>query len=306
MTSKKVDLFIFGAPKCGTTAMVDYLGQHPSVFFPNIKEPHFFCTDFDAFRRIRSGQEYADLYPFDNEEIKVFGDASVWYLYSKNAAKNVFDYNPNAKIVVMLRNPVEMLPSLHTQLIFSGRENIQSFDAAWQHVEKRKIGHALPPHVIEPSHLYYDEVCKYFEQISRLYEFFPKESCKIIFFEDFKRDPQLCTREILAFVGLKEDYKLEVSVVNKARKHRYPWLSSFIRNPPFPLSLIKRALKSIPIIKKTTPLRGLYSIMSTDADKVTLSPETEAAIRGVYSDDVEKLAKMANKDLSMWKMTREI
>lgn len=133
---KKVDLFIFGAPECGTSAIVAYLGQHSKVFFQNIKGPHYFCSDFDAFRRIRSSSEYEALFPFSNSQYEVCGEAAVWYLYSQSAAEQVYKYNPDAKIIIMLWRPVEMLPSLHTQPIFSGRGSIQDFREAWQRLRR--------------------------------------------------------------------------------------------------------------------------------------------------------------------------
>lgn len=297
---KKVDFFIFGAPKCGTTAMVEYLGQHPGIFFPKIKEPHFFCEDYPGFRRITTRKDYDALFPSAAAGFDVLGDASVWYLYSVSAAEKVYDYNPASKILVMLRNPLEMLPSLHAQLIFSGRENVEDFNDAWAFTAARKQGKELPLNVLEPTHLYYDEVCKYGKQLQRLFERFPREQVKVVFFEDFKESPKELTRSVVDFLGLRNDVDFLTPVVNKSRQHKYPRLAELLRNPPFPLSFLKRFLKSFAIIRNTVPLRRLYDVMSEDADKPVVKKDVLLEIQEVYRSDWQLLSRLTGRDLSAW------
>src|SRR5690606_1306193 len=136
---ESVNLFLLGAPKCGTTAMAEYLGQHPEIFFPRIKEPHYFCTDFPRFRRVKTMAEYRELFaPAKGKKVK--GDASVWNLYSRKAIGEIRSYNQESRILIMVRDPVSMLPSLHNQLLYSGREDIAYFDRAWRATSSRKQG----------------------------------------------------------------------------------------------------------------------------------------------------------------------
>lgn len=281
--------------------MADYLGRHPNVFFPNIKEPHYFCTDFDAFRRIRTLSEYESLFPFSNSRYEIFGDASVWHLYSNRATEEVFKYNPDAKIIIMLRNPSEMLPSLHNQLVFSGRESIQDFNIAWRKVALRKRGREVPDHVIEPSHLYYDEVCKYGEQVSRVLSVFAKNKVKVIFFEEFRLDPKQTVKDVLSFVGLSSDFEFTASIVNKARRHRFPEISRFVRYPPFPLSVLKRLMKSFTFIKKRTPMRKFYEIMSEDVEKPIIQSQVKQDIQDTYSSDIYRLIEICKRIPADWR-----
>src|SRR5690606_30582215 len=80
------NLFIVGAPKCGTTAWVEYLSSHPEIFFCDPKEPHFFNTDIPNFRWVRSLDEYLKLFVRAGSK-KVVGEASILYLYSQEAAE---------------------------------------------------------------------------------------------------------------------------------------------------------------------------------------------------------------------------
>jgi len=139
------DFFIVGAPKCGTTAMSDYLRQHPEIYMPQRKEPHFFGSDLDAPYPyfIRDKEQYFSLFAEAKDEKRV-GEASVWYLYSKRAAFEIKEFCPTASIIIMLRNPVDMIYSLHSQRLFTGNEDIPDFEEALEAEEDRKRGLRIP------------------------------------------------------------------------------------------------------------------------------------------------------------------
>ena len=112
----KPNLFIVGAPKCGTTFLYHYLKQHPEIYFPDFKEPHFFGSDLIRKNGAYdlSLNNYKSLF---NSDKKIIGEASTFYIFSKNAAKEIYDFNPDAKIIIMLRNLVDLAYSLHSQLL---------------------------------------------------------------------------------------------------------------------------------------------------------------------------------------------
>ena len=126
---KKPNFFIIGAPKCGTTSMASWLSEHPSIYMSPVKEPHHYSGDFN-YGDYRDLNKYLSLFKEANESHIAVGEASAWYLNSKKAIFNIEAENPNAKYIVLLRNPVEMAPSLHQQLIFSGKEDIKNFEEA--------------------------------------------------------------------------------------------------------------------------------------------------------------------------------
>ena len=127
---KKPDFFIVGAPKCGTTALANYLGQHPDIFMAKQKESHHFATDlipYDDYWRNRN--HYLKIFQ-EAKENQIIGEASVFYLLSQEAAKNIKKFSPNAKIIIMLRNPVDLLYSHYFQAVYNGRETITDFEKA--------------------------------------------------------------------------------------------------------------------------------------------------------------------------------
>ena len=121
---KNPNLFIVGAPKCGTTFLYHYLKKHPDIYFPEFKEPHYFGSDLIR----RNGaynlslREYKNLF---STEKKVIGEASTFYLFSKKAAQEIYNFNPHSKIIIMLRDLVDLVHSLHSQFVFSGDEVIE-------------------------------------------------------------------------------------------------------------------------------------------------------------------------------------
>ena len=149
MTNPPVpNFFIVGAPKCGTTALFQYLSTHPDVFAPQRKEFNYFCDDLH-FNNVAGLFHYRDTADYLShfagwEGQKRIGEASVWYLYSMRAAANIHRFSPDARIIVMIRNPAEMLHSLHSQLLENGDEDIVAFEAALSAEEDRKRGLRTP------------------------------------------------------------------------------------------------------------------------------------------------------------------
>jgi hypothetical protein len=118
-----------GAPKCGTTSMAQYLDQHPDIYMVR-GEPHYFGSDIEYNRpRLTSGQYRQLFLPSRGKAIR--GERSTWYLYSQNAASEIYDCNPDALIIAMLRNPADMLHSLHSHYVQRGRrDDIDDFAKA--------------------------------------------------------------------------------------------------------------------------------------------------------------------------------
>ena len=127
---KKPNLFIVGAPKCGTTSLYGWLSQHPNVYMSPIKEPGFFSPD--SLHRPGTLARYEALFAKAGAEHEIVGEASTNYLYSREAVPRVLEYNPKAKFIVCVRNPVEMAPSLFAQRVWEGRDTVKCFEDAWR------------------------------------------------------------------------------------------------------------------------------------------------------------------------------
>src|SRR5665213_3487944 len=150
--SRFPDFFIIGAPKCGTTALYHYLSEHPEVHMSSPKEPHFFSRDLPLSRIVRTAEEYAALFseaPTD----AVTGEGSTWYLFSEVAVPEILSLRPDARFVVILRNPVHAVQSLHAQLFIGSSEDLFDFESAWRAQEDRAHGNRLPAKVLDPIRL---------------------------------------------------------------------------------------------------------------------------------------------------------
>src|SRR5688572_20545105 len=107
MPSRKPNLFLVGAPRCGTTALYTYLKAHPDVFMSPIKELHYFSTDlFQPAPQaiIRNEGDYMAMFA-GAEGQRWVGEASPYYIYSATAPAAIKAFSPDARLVVTLRNP---------------------------------------------------------------------------------------------------------------------------------------------------------------------------------------------------------
>src|SRR3979411_724122 len=106
--SRVPDVFIVGAPRCGTTALYTYLKDHPEIFMSPIKEPEFFTDFLGEGRRVRTEAEYLNCFGGVRDEKRI-GEASVSYLASRTSARAIKGFSPLAMIIIMLRNPVDVM-----------------------------------------------------------------------------------------------------------------------------------------------------------------------------------------------------
>ena len=177
---KNPNLFIVGAPKTGTTFLYHYLKKHSEIYFPDFKEPHFFGSDLQR----RNGaynlslNEYQSLFETDK---KIIGEASTFYLFSDNAAKEIHDFNPKAKIIIMLRDLVDLVHSLHSQFVFSGDEVIEDFSHALALENKRLSGQNIPKQTTVVNKLFYtSNILSLPKNIQSFIDHFGRENIKFI------------------------------------------------------------------------------------------------------------------------------
>jgi len=216
---KTPNFFVIGAPKCGTTSLASYLAEHPRVFMTSPKEPHHFSSDIDH-GNYKNREEYRNLFRKASPAHDAIGEASVWYLFSTQAVKNIEHEFPKAKYIVMLRNPVEMAPSLHQQKVFSGHEDILSFDLAWHAQIKRKAGEQIPRFVTDPALLLYKDACCLGSQLERLYSLVDRERVLVLFLDDLKNDPREVWLTVQSFLEVEDDGRTEFRVLNVAKRRK--------------------------------------------------------------------------------------
>ncbi|MBS3820271.1 MAG: glycosyltransferase [Planctomycetes bacterium] len=296
---KRPNFFIVGAPKSGTSALSQYIDEHPNGFLCAWKEPNYFSTDFPSHRLARTEKQYLSLYARARDHHQAVGEASVWYLYSETAARNIHRFDPDARIVIMLRNPVQMIRSLHTQMVRDFAETEEDFERALDLEPQRRAG-KLPERrykVYDPSTYLYTDVGKYAHQVRRYYNVFPAEQIKVIIFDDFVADTKAVYEESLQFLGLPPDGRTHFPRVNPAETYRWPRLARLMFDFWQTASSIKRRLDIV------YPL-GIWPMLRWFSVEPAAPEAMPAALRerlsDVFRDDVRELSQMLGRDLTHW------
>ncbi len=295
----KPNFFIVGAPKCGTTALYEYLLKHPEVYMP-AKELYYFGDDF-TFRSPRpSLAYYLSLFKNAPAAATCIGEASVWYLYSKTAAQAIKDFQPSAKIIIMLRNPVSMLYSLHSQQVYSGNETIANFEAALLAETARRQGNNIPPYIGCPYEaLYYSQVGRYYEQVKRYLTVFGKEQVHIVLLNDFAKNTNQAYAEVLRFLEIDDTFTTDFTPVNTNKKIRNSLLRDFLKSrPPF---LIKVSKVLLPSRKLRLWLQAkLWSINTQTTKRPPMEDATKRFLQQAHQQDIMQLQTLIQRDLSAW------
>ena len=161
------DFFIPGAPKCGTTALYRYLATHPAIAMSSRKEPGYWSPDLGRRDRVSGREAYLRLWE-GAPEGALRGEATANYLRSAVAIPSILAERPDARFVVMLRNPSDMAVSLHSELVKTYHEDVGDFERAWRLQETRRQGLRIPPECVDPRLLDYAWGCALGDQVERL------------------------------------------------------------------------------------------------------------------------------------------
>lgn len=288
------DFMIIGAPKCGTTSLAGWLGLHPKVFLADPKEPAHFSSDINTVGAIRDEQAYGKLFA-DALGTHLSGEASTMYLRSRVAVPNILKARGDTKFIVCLRNPIEMMPSVHMQLLQGGREAILEPAEAWAARLDRRKDERLPGFCPEPADLDYEAACKLGEQVERLLDHAPRDQVHFVFSEDMRQDPRSSYGGVLEFLGLEDDGRYDFATFNVRKAPRSPRLARLIATA----SELRR--KAVPSQK----LSGLGSkIARLNRQSVqpprAMSDELRTELAAAFAEDIHLLGHLTDRDLSSW------
>jgi hypothetical protein len=285
---RKSNFFILGAPKCGTTSLATWLAEHPNIFMSSYKEPHFFNTDDK--RVVDTLEYYENFFAGAGPQHLAIGEASVWYLSSAHAVRGILSYAPEARFVVMLRNPIEMAPALHAEMVFTGMENERDFATAWQLQEVRRAGRLIPASCSVPRRLFYGEACSLGAQLGHLLALVPVRRVLTILLDDLRQDARREYLRALKFLDVADDGRSDFAVQNTSKIRRWPSVAK--------LSHEIMAIRGRLGIKRGLGLwRHIDAMNRTDQRRRPLSPEFEAALKQYFSADVARLGQLLNRNL---------
>jgi hypothetical protein len=291
---RKPNFFIIGAPKCGTTSLASWLAEHPQVFFSPVKEPSFFNFDFGK-RFFRTLSEYEKCFYESKDEHIAIGEGSAWYLYSRTAVPAIIKYTKFPRFIVMIRNPVDMVCSLHEQELFTGYETENDFNCAWSLQEIRLYGDQIPKTCVDPQVLFYGDRCKIGLQIKRLLKIVPREQILFLNLDQIKQDPRNEYIKTLNFLELKDDGRKHFPVFNSAKKRTFPILWYSINR----LNTILDGV-GVPHIRL-----GFTSFIDyrtrKEHHRSPISGEMKDCLRNYFKEDIILLESLTGLDLTNWK-----
>lgn len=216
------DFIIAGAQKCGTSSLHNYLVQHPRLLAASIKEVHFFDGGLDpGWDKYADGESlYRSYFPLRSTVKKknaLCFEASPDYLFNPLAAERMATLVPDARIIVLLRDPVERAISHYFHELRRGRES-QPIEQAFA-LEDERIGSAIKNGNYKDTrfiNLSYKTRGRYAEQLQRLFNYFPRENVKIFEAESFYENPMNVICSVLDFVDMDVSHsKIDVKPIGK-------------------------------------------------------------------------------------------
>lgn len=293
------NFLIIGTARAGTSSLYEYLRQHPEIYMCPNKEPMFFALENQRvnFRGPGDAQEinaksvtmidpYQALFEAAGDRPAI-GEASALYLYSDVAAANIKRHIPNAKLIAMLRDPVERAYSSFLYMTREGREPLPEFEDALAAEEQR----------IEDNweHIWhYRRMGFYYRQLRRYYDLFDPSQIKIILSEDLDNNPESVISELQRFLDVDATQLPDMSVkYNQGGVPRGQLLNRVLTRP----SWIKQKLK--PWLPRS--VHSLYlRVKHANLERPEISAETRHSLREDYRNDIENLQDLIGRDLNAW------
>jgi hypothetical protein len=297
------NFFLVGASRSGTTSLWDYLRQHPDIHMPTSlagKEPSFFCDLTPPWaENYRTYEQYLTLFANAGRS-KAIGDASTSYLAAPESARRIAERYPDARIIVILRNPVERAYSLYRFLCYWGEESATTFEQALAREPERLGDEAFQRRVqlLYYCFLYYHSGL-YSSQLERYFSLFSRERVHVVLYDDLKKDALGVARGLYRFVGVDSDFEPDIAVHNQSE---YPcsvrlqrllcrsWHAHPLR-PKQPLR--RRDRLHIPVAVGINVLLGRYR-------SNRMAPRTRRALTARFRGDVEKTAALIGRSLDSW------
>ena len=297
---KMPNFMIIGAPKAGTTSLRNYLKQHPQVYMSPIKETSFFAYEGKNWEYSTLDGYWINFFPITSIEAyqaqfegvsneTAIGEASPIYLYNSRVPERIQQYIPDAKVIAILRDPVERAFSHFSHYVRDRLEPLADFSQAIQEAEVR-IRNELPTG-------YYIEYGFYYEYLKPYFERFDRDKIRIYLYQDFKANPVCVVQDIFRFLNVDDTFTPDVSLkYNVSGIPRNKALHKFLIDLPRPdnKSLLKRLLP-----EKLLWRIGL-NLYNWNLDQQMFPTEVRSSLIEIYREDILKLQDLLQQDLSKW------
>lgn len=293
------EFLVVGAPKCGTTSVYAFLAEHPDIFLPAVKEPHFFYDGPSKFAEVQRLDDYIALFRRARPQ-QICGEASTCYILSSGAIRAALASCPNVKMIALIRNPIDMIVSYHNQKVYSFEEHVTDFADAWAMSGVRGYGAAVSSSCRAPELLNYREVARLGTRLRSFMEIVPPDQRLVILFDDLVQTPAEVYAQILDFLGASGRDRMGYPKRNVRKDHRWPAFARFVRRPPFPLDVIKGVAKKAARPEAKRLGRLIYGFEATTAGAPTIDPAVKRALCDELRDEVRLIEGLVRRDLRHW------
>lgn len=299
------NFLVIGAAKAGTTALYHQLAQHPDVFMSTPKEPlffaldgtdtHFHGPDADAgINRVSVRQlaAYERLFSSAREH-RAIGEASTGYLYYPQAPQRIHHHIPDARLVAVLRHPVDRAFSSYSHMVRDGYESLSFEDALNAEPERIRAGW---------QHLWhYTAAGRYSEQVQRYLQHFDRAQLAVFTYDEYTEQPEAVLRAIFTHLGIDANFTPDVSLrYNVSGAPKVPALNRLInKNNP-----VKAMLR--PFIPRSLRQRMVASAaqMNRGATPV-LTAHTRQRLLEQFLPEIDQLEQVLQRDLAAWRTAAE-
>jgi hypothetical protein len=263
---------------------------------PFHKEPLYFGDDLTRRYGRMSEADYLRLFKGAKPGQRV-GEASTWYLYSTSAAREIKAFSPEARILLVLRNPVDVMYAQHNQLIFNVIEDIPSFAEALDAEADRRAGRRIPAGPINVENLFYRHSVRFAEQLQRYFDVFGRERVHVMLSDDLRRDGAGVVRGALEFLGVDPSLAAAPPTANESRRVRFPLVQRLIFAPKLLLPLAP-FLRRFPLVRS---LRTKMLEMNSEAQpRAPMDPTLRRQLLDEFRPQIEELGRLIGRDLSAW------
>ncbi len=291
-----------GVEKAGTTSIYTYLRQHPQIFMSPVKETNFLEQDWDHHtiqhhreptKRIDTFEKYCNLFKTAGQAIAI-GEISPNYLFHhRTSLKRICRYVPDAKMIVILRDPIQRAFSdylMHCRDVIHGGQPSPLIDQA---LDKKDTSFTLRKGF-------------YYEPLKAFITYFGIEKIKVFLYDDLCADPIQLMKDMYRFVGVDDGFEPNITMRSQVSQvPKFRLINTLLRTQNPVRKSVARGLKLIfPTTIRQHIRSSLINLNSQPKDAVMLSPETHKVLTDLYRDDVQKLQALIQQDLSAWLVYR--
>jgi len=287
------NFFIVGAPRSGSTSLYEYLNNVKGIYMSKIKEPFFFHAEswppknstVRPKQRVKDVKKYLNLFK-NAKEYEAVGEASTTYLWDPQSSKLIHDKIPKARIIILLRDPVERAFS-HFLHVSKFNEDRNFYDIISRDINKTDGRDLGSNYCLDPG--------LYSIHLKRFWKIFGRIQVKIMIYEEFFKDVKPGVKEILNFLNVDSDVpELVDEAYNRFQIPRGRITRSFLNSETIGLPITKLALKILP---HNIRLKFRKNILLKDVKKPKLPEEERLALENFYLNDVRELELLLKRKL---------